>query len=369
MSLKDRLKAQIAATGPMNVAEYMTVCLFDPLDGYYTTRPRLGGDGDFVTAPLVSQMFGELIGLWAAEVWAALGRPGRVRLVEVGPGDGTLIGDALKAAKAAPGFLEAIELSLVEVSAPLRRAQAQRLAGAAVAPAWVSSLSELSAGSPVILIANEVLDCMPARQFLATADGWAERVVGLDPQGGLAFGALPPVTASGASSAGSSPAPPHLPLLPRTEGIVEVSEAQQAFGAQVAEIIRRDTGAALLIDYGRAAPGRGDTLQALKDHRKVDPLACPGEADVTVHADFPAVLAAAREAGAEATSILTQGELLQRLGIRQRAQALATSRPDKAGVIARQVDRLVGPEQMGELFKAAGVYWPPGLALPAFQES
>jgi SAM-dependent MidA family methyltransferase len=136
----------------------------------------------------------------------------------------------------------------------------------------------------------------------------------------------------------------------------------------VGEIIRRDTGAALLIDYGRAEPGLGDTLQALKNHEKVDPLACPGEADLTVHADFPAVLAAAQEAGAQTQPVVTQAEFLRRLGIEQRASALSKSRPDKAGTIARQFDRLVGPEQMGELFKAAGVYWPAGLAVPGFQE-
>jgi SAM-dependent MidA family methyltransferase len=355
MSLKDRLKAEIAATGPMTVAQYMTACLFDPHGGYYTTRPRLGADGDFITAPMVSQMFGELIGLWAAEVWAGMGRPGRVRLVEVGPGDGALIGDALRAAKAAPGFLHAVELVLVEVSAPLKALQATRLADAPLEPRWIEGLSELPAGPPVILIANEVLDCLPVRQFVVTDDGWSERVVGLDAHGELSFGALPP-----------RPPPPMSHLA--GSGVVEVSEAQQAFGSQVGEIVRRDTGAALLIDYGRDAPGYGDTLQALKDHRKIDPLESPGAADITVHADFPAVLAAARDAGAAAARILTQGDFLRRLGIDQRAAALARARPNKTEVLSRQLQRLIGDDEMGRLFKAAAIHWPASPPPPAFEE-
>jgi NADH dehydrogenase [ubiquinone] 1 alpha subcomplex assembly factor 7 len=356
MSLKDRLKADIAATGPMSVAQYMTACLHDPTDGYYATRPRLGADGDFITAPLVSQMFGELIGLWAAEVWAALGRPAAVRLVEVGPGDGTLISDVLRAARAAPDFLPAIELWLVEVSAPLQALQETRLARDAVERRWIGGLSELPPGPPVILIANEVLDCLPARQFVATERGWVERVVGLDDRGDLAFGL------KGSGAVGSEP-------LSDRGSVREVSEAQEAFGFQVGEIVRRDRGAALLIDYGRAEPGYGDTLQALHRHRKVDPLVCPGEADLTVHADFPAVLAAAGDAGADTPPLLTQGDFLRRLGIARRADALSRSRPDAAGAISRQLDRLTGPGQMGELFKVAAVRWPAHLALPAFEEA
>ena len=417
MSLKERLKAQIAATGPLTVAQYMTACLFDPEGGYYATRPRLGADGDFITAPMVSQMFGELLGLWAAQAWSGLGSPAPVRLVEVGPGDGTLMLDALRAARAAPGFLDAIELVLVEVSEPLRAMQAERLADAPVKPRWIANLSELPEGPPVILIANEVLDCLPARQFMVTGEGWSERVVGLNHKGDLTFGALPPrggeersakpsdrqrfvdrsderrsvsdgragwvgggpaeptqMAQVGAAPIGDRPrsapdAPPPLPLPPREGGIVEVSAAQQAFGAVVGEMVKRDTGAALLIDYGRDAPGYGDTLQALKCHHKVDPLASPGEADLTVHADFPAVLAAAREAGAAATPILAQGNFLRRLGIDQRAAALARARPDKTETISRQLQRLVGDREMGRLFKAAAIHWPASPVPPGFEQA
>ncbi|MGZ8363694.1 MAG: SAM-dependent methyltransferase, partial [Caulobacteraceae bacterium] len=186
MPLKDRLAAQIAVSGPMTVAQYMTACLHDPKDGYYATRPAIGETGDFITAPQVSQMFGELIGLWAAEVWAALGRPERVILAEVGPGDGALMLDALRAVRAAPAFVEAAEVWLVEVSKPLQAVQAERLAHANLS--WTASLSGLPTDAPLILIANEVLDCLPARQFVRTEEGWAERLVGVGEVGDLRWG-------------------------------------------------------------------------------------------------------------------------------------------------------------------------------------
>lgn len=348
----DRLRAQIRLEGPMTVSQFMTQCLHDPQEGYYAARPRLGAEGDFITAPLVSQMFGELIGLWCAETWRRMARPARVVLAEVGPGDGTLIGDALRALKLAPDFLAAAELWLVEPSAPLKARQQAALAGAALAPRWTGSLAELPADAPLILIANEVLDCLPVRQFVRTNEGWAERLVGLNDDHGLVFGlarrpldrALPDADAG---------------------AIVEVSAAQEAFAAEIGRRVTDQGGAALLIDYGRAEPGFGDTLQALKGHEKLPPLAAPGEADLTVHADFPAVLAAARAAGAEA-SLTTQRELLLRLGIAERASALAQAQPDRADRVFRQLDRLIGEHQMGQLFKAACLH-APGLAPPGFE--
>ena len=349
MRLKDRLVAQIRATGPMTVAQYMTACLHDPADGYYATRPALGEDGDFITAPMVSQMFGELIGLWAVETWRGMGAPARVLLVEAGPGTGVLMQDALRAARLDPAFIAAADLWLIETSPVLRAAQHDRLKGAPLEPRPAAGLDELPVGAPMILIANELLDCLPARQFVRTAEGWAERMVGLSEAGELAFGLMP---------AGSAPSSLAVP----PGAIIEVCEPQVAFAEAVAARLVRDGGAALLIDYGRDRPDAGDTLQALKRHRKVDPLACPGEADLTVHADFPAVLAAARAAGADG-AVLRQGDFLRRLGIEQRAAALSRSRPDQASIIARQLARLTEPDQMGNLFKAACLYTagaPPG---------
>ena len=356
MSLLDRLRAQIAQDGPISVAEYFTRCLHDPRDGYYATRPALGAGGDFLTAPGVSQMFGELIGLWLLETWTRMGRPSPVRLVEMGPGDGALISDVLRAARLLPDFLEAADLWLVEVSPPLRTLQASRLEGAALTPRWADRLEAVPAGAPILLIANEVLDCLPTRQFVRTDGGWAERMVGLDEAGGLAFGlkALgPPPMGEGGYPAGA---------------VVESSPAQAALGSELGHRIAQDGGAALLIDYGRDAPGVGDTLQALKAHAKVSPLAEPGQADLTVWVDFPAVLEAARDAGARTGAIVTQGDFLRGLGVEARAQALSQARPYQADVVARQLDRLTGPDQMGALFKVVCIH-APGLAPPLFEDA
>jgi len=347
-SLRERLAAQIAQTGPLTVAQYMTACLHDPQDGYYATRPALGEGGDFITAPLVSQMFGELIGVWAISAWQAMGAPARFVLAEMGPGDGTLMSDLLRAARVSPDFLEAAQVWLVETSEPLAALQAEKLPDTV---RWARALDEVPGGEPMILVANELLDCLPARQFVRTATGWAEQVVGLGRDGALAFGLVPA----------------SVPLPDARDGAVcEISAAQEALGAALGERLAHDGGAALLIDYGRDRPGFGDTLQALIRHEKVDPLARPGEADLTVHADFPAVMAAARKAGSEA-AILTQAALLARLGIGERAEALVRARPDKAAVIGRQLNRLVGGDEMGELFKACCIH-SPGWTPPAFNE-
>ena len=354
MSLEARLKGQIAAGGPLTVAQYMTICLHDPQEGYYASRPRLGEAGDFVTAPLVSQMFGELIGLWCVEAWTRLGRPGRFLWAELGPGDGTLISDALRAARLEPAFLKAAELWLVEPSAPLRELQRARLQGAPLAPAWAEDLQALPEGLPLIAVANEVLDCLPARQFVRSAAGWAERMVGLGEDGALAFGL--------------SPRPTDLVFPEAPEGaVLELSPAQEAMGSELGRRVATDRGLVLLIDYGRAEAGFGDTLQAVRGHQRQGPLETPGEADLTVHADFPAVLASARREGAAAAPVLSQREFLLRLEIEARAAALASARPDRAEVVARQLQRLIGESEMGELFKAACIH-SPGVPAPAFEK-
>jgi SAM-dependent MidA family methyltransferase len=349
MSLRERLTALIAESGPISVAQYMTACLYDPDDGYYATRPALGSDGDFITAPLVSQMFGELIGVWVASAWELMGRPEPVRLVEMGPGDGTLMMDLLRAARVAPGFLEAADIWLVEVSEPLKAKQAERLGEVA---RWAPSLEAVPAGAPMLLVANELLDCLPARQFVRTAIGWAEQVVGLDAEGRLAFGLA------------STPVADLLPDA-REGAVFEQSASQAALGAGLGRRIAADGGAALLIDYGRAEPEFGDTLQALRRHEKVDPLACPGEADLTVHADFPVVMDAARAQGA-AAAILSQAMFLANMGIGARTEALLRARPDRSATLGRQLHRLVGADEMGELFKVCCIH-PPGWTPPAFE--
>ena len=355
-SLKERLAREIALTGPMTVSDYVTRCLHDPKDGYYATRPALGEGGDFITAPLISQMFGELIGLWAVELWQRLGAPERVRLVEVGPGDGTLMDDALRAARLAPDFLSACDLILIEPSAPLRAEQARRLAGADLSPRWLTSLAQIETDAPVILIANEVLDCLPARQFVRTEGGWAERRIGVTDDGGLLFGLV--AITGGFERPGFDIEPGQ---------VVEISDQQAGFGRDIGALVGAASGAALLIDYGRDRPGPGDTLQALKRHAKVDPLATPGEADLTQWADFPLVLEAAVRAGADVTGCRGQGDFLKALGIEARARRLTDTRPEAEPVIARQLDRLTAADQMGTLFKAAAILSPHSLAVPGFR--
>lgn len=354
--LKARLVRQIALTGPMRIADYVSQCLHDPQGGYYATRPALGATGDFITAPMVSQMFGELIGLWAAEVWTRLGAPERFRLVEVGPGDGTLMADALRAARLVPGFLEAADLILIEPSGPLRDIQARTLNASDLAPRWVRGLDQIDTDAPVILVANEVLDCLPANQFVRTETGWAERRVGATEAGELEFGLV---------RIGTPFQSPGFEVQPGE--LFEVSEAQIAFGRDLGGLIGASRGAALLIDYGRDRAGPGDTLQALRRHQKVDPLAMPGEADLTQWADFPAVMEAAVHGGADVTGCVSQGLFLKRLGIEARAQALSHARPDAAPVIARQLERLTAPDQMGDLFKACALFAPSSLAVPGFE--
>ena len=357
MSLRDRLAREIALTGPMTVADYVTRCLHDPEGGYYATRPSIGATGDFITAPMISQMFGELIGLWAIELWRRLGAPERVRLVEVGPGDGTLMADALRAARLDPEFLRAVDLILIEPSPPLREAQARMLADSDLHPRWVSSLDRIDTDAPVILIANEVLDCLPARQFVKTEDGWAERRIGVTDDGGLTFGL---VKISGGFKR------PDFEVEPGQ--IVEISDQQAAFGRDLATLVKAASGAALLIDYGRARAEAGDTLQALRRHQKVDPLDSPGEADLTQWADFPTVLEAAVHAGADVTGTMGQGEFLNLLGIEHRADRLKAGRPDAAPVIDRQLARLTADDQMGTLFKACAIFSPRTLVVPGFED-
>jgi len=351
MSLAERLAAEIAANGPMSVSRYMDACLNDPAEGYYATRPALGADGDFLTAPHVTQMFGELLGLWAAEVWLRMGRPSPVRLVEIGPGDGTMMIDILRAARSVPAFLAAIDLWLVETSVPLRALQQAALASAH--PGWATRLEDLPDAAPTILVANEVLDCCPIDQAVMTRDGWRERRVGRGGAGSLAF-----------ESGGPSPVGPSPGV--RVGSIREWSDVLTTLGRTVGRLLCRTSGVALFLDYGRDAAGFGDTLQALRRHRKEGPLASPGSADLTAHVDFPAFLAAARAAGARTSAIREQGNFLRRLGIENRARMLIAAHPDRADRIGRQLGRLIDDGEMGKLFKAVCVH-SPGLDPPAFE--
>ena len=348
MSLREALLARIAAGGPMPLSDYMATCLTHPTLGYYTSRDPLGRAGDFITAPEISQMFGELIGLALSQSWLDQGAPSPFTLAELGPGRGTLMADALRATARVPGFHAAMRLVLIEASPVLRAAQVQALAGHAVTQADdLSALPE----APIWLIANEFFDALPIRQYIREGAAWRERQVG-QAEGALAFGLGGPVTP--ALLAGRDDV---------AEGaLVELCPAAQGIVSTLAGLIARQGGAALIVDYGDWG-SLGDTFQAVKDHAPDDPLAHPGAADLTAHVDFAPLARAARAAGAVASRLTPQGLFLERLGIAQRAQALA------AGLAGAALDshlaahrRLTHPDEMGTLFKVLGLV-PEGAAM------
>jgi SAM-dependent MidA family methyltransferase len=349
--LGQEIAALIEAEGPMSVERYMALCLGHPRYGYYISRDPFGAAGDFTTAPEISQMFGELLGLWVAETWTALGRPAALSLVELGPGRGTLMSDALRALRLVPECRTALSVHLVETSPVLAAVQRRTLESAGVPVEWHTSLTTVPRG-PAVILGNEFLDALPVRQFVRMPDGWHERLVGLAENGGLRFG-LGDAPQPGFGEAG------------RPGNILEHAEAALAVTREIAERLMTDPGAALFLDYGHTQSGLGETLQAVKGHSFVDPLAEPGEADLTVHVDFAAIARAADASGLQVQGPTSQGAFLAALGIAARAESLVRkASPEAASTIAAALTRLTGsgPDAMGELFKVIGLSSP---GLPA----
>ncbi|SDY67493.1 class I SAM-dependent methyltransferase [Citreimonas salinaria] len=342
------LVRQIAATGPISLAEYMAACLGHPEHGYYTTRDPLGAQGDFTTAPEISQLFGEMLGLTLAQAWIDHGRPASFTLAELGPGRGTLMADALRVTRAVPGFREAAQLHLVETSSPLRAVQAATLDAV---PTWHDSVETLP-DAPLFLIANEFFDALPIRQFQRVGDGWAERMIGLDGDR----------LVIGQSSAAPVAALEHRLADTPDGGIVETRAPAAAIASELGARIASRGGAALIVDYGDWR-SRGDTLQAVAGHAPIDPFATPGQADLTAHVDFEALALAA--APARATPLIPQGVFLERLGITERARSLASG-GDAAQVdaIAAAHRRLTHPDEMGSVFRILGLAPADAPALP-----
>ncbi|GAB1377590.1 class I SAM-dependent methyltransferase [Pararhodobacter aggregans] len=353
------LARRIAATGPITLAEYMAECLLNPQHGYYATRDPLGAAGDFTTAPEISQMFGELIGLCLAQSWLDQGAPKAV-LAEAGPGRGTLMADIWRATKGVPGFHERVQIRLIEASPVLRQAQAERLAGAPVK--WLDHLDALPE-APLWFVANEFFDALPIRQFQRSGTGWREVVVGLEGE------RLTP---------GLSPPAPLAELAPRLADtkdgdVVEICPAAGPAIGAVARRIAAQGGAAVIVDYGDWH-SRGDTFQAMEDHAFADPFARPGRADLTAHVDFEALARAARPL--RASRLAPQGALLRTLGIEARAARLAQgmTREARHRHLAA-LRRLTDGAEMGTLFKAlalvpAGAPMPPGFTpAPALVET
>lgn len=349
--LETLIRAKIAEEGPIPVLEYMSLALGHPEHGYYMKRDPLGVDGDFVTAPEIGQVFGELIGLWSAVTWQQMGAPDRTFLIECGPGRGTLMSDLLRAAAGVPAFERTIEVHLVETSPELRTRQAEALSD--IDPVWHDTLDTVPAG-PTILIANEFIDALPIRQIVRGEEGWAERCVDATDDS-LRF-------VAGAKTEEFAACLPH----DASPGdILEYCPAAAAFIDKLSTRLADHPGAALFVDYGYERQAAGETLQAVRDHAFCDPLADPGEADLTAHVDFGALAFKAEAHGCQTFGPVSQAAFLRSLGIVERtASLLKNARPEQAEAVQSATRRLIDPSAMGILFKALAITHP-GAAPPA----
>lgn len=335
------LARRIGAHGPISVADYMAECLLHPEHGYYTTRDPLGAEGDFTTAPEISQMFGECLGLALAQAWADQGGADRVILAELGPGRGTLMSDVLRAARALPAFQAAIEVHLVEASPALKARQAKTLEGVKVT--WHDHIETLPKG-PLFLLANEFFDALPVRQFVRQGTGWCERQVGLV-EGQLVFGVTAPAPIADLA---------HRLDDTRDGDVVELCPALPSIVSEIGQRIDAYGGVALIVDYGDWH-SLGDTVQAVKAHQPDDPLADPGQADLTAHVDFEAIAKAATPA--LASEMVEQGLLLARLGISERAEILSHQMSGKQlETHISAFKRLTDAQEMGSVFKAIAIH-------------
>jgi NADH dehydrogenase [ubiquinone] 1 alpha subcomplex assembly factor 7 len=359
--LQSEIKKLIQSSGPMPVWRYMELCLMHPEHGYYVSRDPLGREGDFTTAPEVSQMFGELLGLWAASLWKTMGSPTPFRLIELGPGRGTMMADALRALRVLPPLYQTISVHLVEINPVLRDKQREMLSGLRNIE-WHDGIDEVPEG-PSIILANEYFDVLPIHQMVKRETGWHERVVELDSTGRLAFGAA------------AEPTPRFEVLLPpllRAAPVGAVFEWRpDSEIMKIATRVRDQDGAALIIDYGHLRSDAGDTFQAIARHSFADPLKTPGQADVTAHVDFQALARAAEDVGARVHGPATQGDFLKRLGIETRAVTLmAKATPEVSEDIAGALKRLTGSGRggMGSMFKVLGISEPNLTVLPGLND-
>jgi NADH dehydrogenase [ubiquinone] 1 alpha subcomplex assembly factor 7 len=342
-SLAQRLKRRIACEGPISVADYMEACLNDAREGYYASRQPIGASGDFTTAPEISQMFGELLGIWAVAVWQSMGSPRPAVVAELGPGRGTLMADALRAWRSVPEFLPSVSAALVETSPALRASQQEALRGSQASIDWHERIEDVPQG-PLIVLANEFLDALPVQQFVRRGQDWLERCVALDEKAGLTF-------VDGASVAGDEL--PQIASGVPAGAIVEVRPAVDTLIATLASRASHAPVAALFIDYGHDETGPGDTLQAVRRHRFADPLATPGAADLTAHVDFAALKRAGQAHGLRVYGPLPQGEFLLKLGLAERRDRLLEgAQQQQRKALVSGAARLADPRQMGILFKA-----------------
>ncbi|UUX51263.1 class I SAM-dependent methyltransferase [Nisaea acidiphila] len=356
--LSEHLRKLIARNGPLTVARYMEEALLHPEHGYYTGREPFGRQGDFITAPEVSQVFGELTGLWCAAAWQQMGSPGKIALVEFGPGRGTLMADALRATRIVPGFADALDIHLVEASPRLRELQRETLAGVEVT--WHETPDTLPARS-ALMIGNEFFDALPIRQLVFRADGWKERCIGWDDKESRFVWTEQPAEPGLAALVPASAGHPH------PGAVFEISIAARDHMSTIAAHLAAQGGTGLFIDYGHGRSAYGDTFQAVRAHRPVDVLDAPGSADLTAHVDFDALQIRAHAAGCTCFGTITQGNFLTALGLEARTEQLLRNATDsQAAALRSGARRLIEPAEMGTLFKVIAVAAPDIDELPGF---
>ncbi len=351
--IKDRIRQE----GPIDLGTYMELCLGHPEHGYYMTRDPFGAAGDFTTSPEVSQLFGEMIGAWLADVWINMGSPSRFALLECGPGRGTLMADILRATKHVFGFHDAAKIYMMEMSPVLQELQKQKLE--AYNPYWISDVTQLDSDVPVLLIANEFLDALPVRQFVKMGESWQERRVALSVEGSLVAGEFDVACVD-------------LEKLPADDfqGVFETSLCLNQFIRSINILLKKQSGAALFVDYGHVKSGAGDTLQAMKRHKFVDIFETPGICDLTAHVDFENIVRIAKEDDVAVYGPVTQSAFLKSLGIGARAERLwAGANEVQRESIISGLNRLIDTEQMGSLFKIIALCHGASICPEGFDES
>lgn len=335
------IRAEIVQRGPITIDRYMALCLGHPVHGYYIKQDPFGPEGDFTTAPEISQIFGDMVGLWCLNAWQDMGRPGEFLLVECGPGRGTLMADVLAIGAKDPAFVASVRPVLVETSPLLRRVQGETLADAPARPSWCENVDELPA-LPAIFVGNEFFDALPMRQFQFEEDRWFERMIGLDAEGRLCLGLL---AADWFSPMPSFPDP--------QEGdVCEFAPVRENIMRRIATHIKTHDGAALFFDYGHLESGYGDTFQAVRDHNFCSIFDYPGDADLTSHVDFMALAEVAAECGLQ-PALGEQGAFLMACGAKIWTEKLKQNAPEGGGALDAQLHRLCGErsQDMGRLFK------------------
>jgi NADH dehydrogenase [ubiquinone] 1 alpha subcomplex assembly factor 7 len=357
-ALAEIIKREIRDNGPMDLGRYMDLCLGHSTHGYYMTRDPFGVQGDFTTAPEISQLFGEVIGAWIADAWFKMGAPNPVHLVECGPGRGTLMADLLRVIKVAPGFYDAVRIHLLEMSPVLREKQEQSLSGHTVT--WHTGLDTIPDDAPLMIIGNEFLDALPIRRFMSLKGGWVEEVITLNEKGDLSLGLGP-------ADPGMVAALPAMLFKPAETDCIEISPVLNQFLGNACNRLQKQGGFALFIDYGYPQTACGKTLQAVKKHQSVSILETPGEADLTAHVNFETVGTIAMQSGLTVHGPVEQGDYLNRIGITHRQAILNKNATDRQKQDMRNsIDRLTGYNQMGRLFKVIGISADPALNLEGF---